>query len=203
MTVIDARPRVLAEQALSFARNGFLGLLSDMSSAMYHLGPLGETTECLGMDALAGDPQASGYPDRGAWCRLIHEEDRARVADAVLAARTNGALSALHYRIRRPDGAVRQVAEYMRAVATRRGPGTVGLILDVTDRLPSACRPKPRPAGPHRAALELAARQALARVVCDEAEVAFGGDCVAVTAHGSCRHDARASSMPTAPIRSR
>lgn len=84
-----------------------------------------------------------GYPPEGVeasadmWWRLVAEEDRGRVRDAMAAAQAGGGLYQVEHRIRRADtGAVRWLAPYGRIHFDEAGRPArfVGVTFDVTER---------------------------------------------------------------------
>ena len=71
------------------------------------------------------------------WSRSVHEDDRASVRAAWLAAAESGRDYDMEYRVRRPDGAIRYVRSRACALRDAQGviTGHVGVIEDITDRL--------------------------------------------------------------------
>ncbi|MDQ3069000.1 MAG: PAS domain S-box protein [Acidobacteriota bacterium] len=134
----DISARVHAEQALHGSEERFQQIAGSISEAFWLTDQ--EKQEVVYVSAayetIWGRSRASLYATPTQWADAIHEEDRARVLEAVRTKQASGEYDE-QYRILRPDGSIRWVRDRAFPVrgASDRVVRIAGVAEDVTDRL--------------------------------------------------------------------
>lgn len=127
--VTDVTPRVEAQRAMDEAQS-----IARVGSYSYSLAD--ETvTWSEELFRLFGLDPATFRPSVDAVFAKVHEDDLAYVEQVLASARTQGAPYSAHYRIRRPDGSIREVESRGRPITNSAGTVVrlTGTIQDVTE----------------------------------------------------------------------